>query len=264
MAINLKSLKRSGATKPPITVIYASHGLGKTSLAAGAPSPVFLQTEDGLGRIEADTFGLLRSYDEIVQAMGVLYNEETPFKTVVLDSAGWAEPHIWNEACKQNGWANVETPGYGRGYAAAVDVWRTIFDGLTMLRDERNMGILILAHAMPVEYASPDVEAYSRFQPKLHKLASALLQEYADCVWFMNYPVSILKDDPKDKSSRARGVGGSTRMLYTTERPQALAKNRYGMPDKITLPDNPTEMWAAVAQYIPYYNNAAVAAPVTE
>ncbi len=60
MAISLSSIKRSGAPKPPIVELYAVHGIGKTTFAACAPKPIFLQTEDGLGAIEADTFGILR------------------------------------------------------------------------------------------------------------------------------------------------------------------------------------------------------------
>ncbi len=263
MAINLASLRRGGERKPPRILDYSTHGLGKTSLAAGAPNPVFLQTEDGLGEIEADTFGILRTYDEIMDAIGTLYSEPHDFKTVVLDSADWTESIVWAQTCKLNGWPNIEHPGFGKGYAATGDVWRTLLDGLQALRDERGMAVIILAHSEIRKFSAPDEVEYDRYQPKLHKIASALIQEHVDCVWFMNYQVSITKDNPRDKDSRVRGVGGGMRVLYTTERPSHLAKNRYRMPDKITLPDQPEAMWPTVAQYIPYYN-AAVAAPVTE
>ena len=48
-------------------------GVGKTKLAADAPRPIFLQTEDGLGKLSADTFGMLRSYDDVQDALDVLY-----------------------------------------------------------------------------------------------------------------------------------------------------------------------------------------------
>jgi hypothetical protein len=69
----------------------------------------------------------------------------------------------------------------------------------------------------------------------------------------MNYRVSVVKDDKKDPSSRARGVGGGQRVLYTTERPSHLAKNRYRMPESISLPDDPEQMWPTIAQHIPYF-----------
>ena len=69
----------------------------------------------------------------------------------------------------------------------------------------------------------------------------------------MNYRVSIVKDDPKSKTSRVRGVGGGQRTLCTTERPSHLAKNRWRMPDSINLPDTPEAMWQAVAVHLPFF-----------
>ncbi len=253
MAISLASLRRSGETQPPRIMLHAVHGIGKTSLAAGMPAPVFLQTEDGLGMIDAQTFGLLRSFTEVMEALGSLYNEPHDFKTVVLDSVDWLEPLVWAETCRANNWANIEQPGYGKGYAAAVDTWRMVLEGFNALRDERGMAIMLIAHTAPVRFDSPESEAYDRYQPKLQKAASALLQEHVDCVWFLNYRVSILKDNKKDPASRSRGVGGGQRVLYTTERPSHLAKNRYRMPDAITLPDDPDAMWNSVAPSIPFF-----------
>lgn len=263
MAINMASLRRGGERKPPRILDYSTHGLGKTSLAAGAPNPVFIQTEDGLGEIDVPTFGVLKTYDQVMESISTLYLEPHDFKTVVLDSADWLEPLVWKQTCTLNGWPDIEQPGYGKGYAATADVWRNVLDGLNALRDERDMGVIILAHTEIRKFESPDNHAYDRYQPKLHKIASALIQENVDCVWFMNYRVSILKDNPKDKDSRIRGVGGEMRILYTTERASHLAKNRYRMPDQIPLPDQPEMMWPAVAQHIPYYNKNS-AQPATE
>ena len=51
MAISLASLERSSAIKPPRILVHGVHGVGKTTFAAGAPDPVFIVTEDGLGVI---------------------------------------------------------------------------------------------------------------------------------------------------------------------------------------------------------------------
>lgn len=254
MAISMASLRRGNEPKPPRILLYGTHGQGKTSLGAGAPNPVFLQTEDGLGLLDAPTFGLLRSYEEVMDALRALYIEDHDRQTVVLDSLDWLEPMLWAETCAQNGWKDIEAPGYGKGYAASLDVWRSILDGLTALRDTKAMTVIMLAHSEPKRFESPEVEAYDRYGPKLQKGASALVQEHVDCVWFLNQRVSIVRDDKKDSSSRARGVGGGQRVLSTAERPAYLAKNRYSMPDQITMPDDPAAMWAAASKHIPYFN----------
>jgi hypothetical protein len=55
-----------------------------------------------------------------------------------------------------------------------------LIDGLTALRDERGMGVVIAAHSEIKRFDSPDTEPYDRYQPKLHKGASAIVQEAMD------------------------------------------------------------------------------------
>lgn len=254
MAISLASLRRSGDIRAPRILTYATHGVGKTTLGAGMPNPVVLQTEDGLGMIEAPTFGILTSYASVMEAIASLDTEPHEFQTVVLDSVDWLEPLVWQETCARNQWRDIETPGFGKGYLATADVWREVLGSLTYLRDNRNMAIFMIAHAETRRFDAPETEAYDRYQPKLQKIGGAIIQEHVDAVFFLNYRVSIAKDDPKQKDSRARGVGGGSRVLYTTERPAHLAKNRYRMPDQITLPDDPAGMWPAVAKHLPFYS----------
>ncbi|WP_419533735.1 AAA family ATPase [Endozoicomonas sp.] len=62
MAITLKSISRSQGFKAPALALHGSAGVGKTTLAAGAPAPCFICTEDGLGKLEVDAFPLMTSF----------------------------------------------------------------------------------------------------------------------------------------------------------------------------------------------------------
>src|SRR5215207_3657646 len=108
MAISLASLTRGGAPRPPRLLIHGVAGVGKTSLAAAAPDPVFLQTEDGLGRLEVPTFGPLRTFDQVMEALGALYTEDHGFRTAVLDSLDWLEPLVWENTDRSNAWTDIE------------------------------------------------------------------------------------------------------------------------------------------------------------
>lgn len=255
MAVSLASLVRKRAVKPPRAVIYGTHGVGKTTLAASAPAPIFIQLEDGLTS-DTPTFGILTSFEDVMGAIGELYSQEHEFQTVVFDTIDWLEPIIWAEACKRGGWASIEDAGYGKGYLAASTVWREFLDGTNALRNERNMTVILLAHAEIKRFDSPDSDPYDRYQPKLHRLASALVQENVDTILFATRLIATKKLDEKDKTSRVRGVGGGQRVLYTEERPAYIAKNRDDMPQQILLPDSGPAAWAALAAHFAFFNVA--------
>ena len=56
MALSIASLRRHNGRKPPRILIHGVAGVGKTTFAAGAPAPVFICTEDGLGTLDATQF----------------------------------------------------------------------------------------------------------------------------------------------------------------------------------------------------------------
>lgn len=248
MNITLANVKHGVTLSPPLAMVYGTHGVGKTSFAASAPAPIFLQTEDGLGLIDAPTFGVLKTFDEVMQAISSLYSEDHAFQTLVLDSTDHLEPLVWAQACKDNAWANIETPGYGRGYVAALDIWRLLLDGLRALRDEKKMSVILIAHSSVSRFDSPDSEPYDRYSPKMHKAASALLQEAMDIVMFANYRINTVKTDVGFNKKVTRAVGGGERVLYTEERPAFLAKQRYNLPPSIPM------LWADFVAGVPFFN----------
>lgn len=256
MAISLASLTRNSKPKPARVLVYGVSGVGKSSLAASAPAPVFLPTEDGLGKLPVDSFPLLKSWTDVYDALVSLHTGDHDFRTVVIDSLDWLEPLIWSEVVAQNKWESIETPGYGKGYAAALDLWRIYIDWLNALRDDRGMQIVQIAHCDIKRFDSPESEPYDRYLVKLQSKAAALMMEHSDAVLFANYRVSTTKSDVGFGQKKVRAVGSGDRVLYTAERPAFNAKNRYGLPDSISLPkDKP---WSALAEYLP-----AVSPPVS-
>lgn len=235
MAISLASLQRTRSSRPPRLVVYGSHKIGKSTFAASAPAPVFIQTEDGLDGIETTAFPLAQTFDDVMSAIATLYSEQHEYQTVVLDSLDWAERLIWAHTAKQHAKTDIEAFGYGKGYMFAADYWRELLDGLNALRNERGMAVICLAHHAIKRFDAPDIEPYDRYQIKLHERASALVQEWADVIGFANYEVFTAKSDVGFNKDVTRGVTTGRRLLYLTERPAFQAGNRYGMPDSVEL-----------------------------
>jgi hypothetical protein len=245
MAISLASLKADASLLPPRILVHGVAGVGKTTFATNADKPVVVTTEDGLGRINVPHFPLARSFDAVMEALAALYSESHDYKTVVVDSVDWLEPLVWQRTCKDNGWRSIEEPGYGRGYVAALDLWRQYLEGLNALRDERAMTVIQVAHTDIKRFDSPEHEPYDRYVIKLHARAAALLQEHSDVVMFANYRISTVKSDVGFNKKVTRALGSGERVLYTAERPAFLAKNRYGLPDVLPLD------WQAFAAAMP-------------
>jgi len=245
MAITLAQLTRAASPKPPRILIHGVAGVGKTTFAAEANSPVFIQTEDGLGTLSATHFPLARTYEEVIEALGSLYTEDHDFKTVVIDSVDWLEPLVWAKACRDNGWNSIEDAGYGKGYVACLSLWRQYVDGLNALRDDRGMAVVQIAHTDIKRFDSPEHDPYDRYVIKLHTRAAALLQEHSDVVLFANYRISTVKADVGFNKKVSRAVGSGERVIHTVERPAFLAKNRYDLPDTLPLE------WSAFAQAMP-------------
>lgn len=256
MAISLASLNRIDSPKPPRIVLYGPHGVGKNTFAASAPKPVLINLEDGHPHDQPiDAFPKAQSYAEVMEAFGALYTEQHDFETLIIDSLDWLEPLVWAEACRRNSWTDIEQPGYGKGYLAALDVWREYLDAINGLRNDKGMAVIQTAHAQITRFDSPETEPYDRYGIKLQKRASELVQEHADMVLFANFKVSTTKTDAGFNKKVTRGIGAGQRVVYTEERPAFLAKNRHRLPPELTLD------WSALTAAMA---NASNAAPLAE
>jgi Cdc6-like AAA superfamily ATPase len=235
MAIDISRMQTVRATRPPRTLIYGPPGMGKTSLASEWPDPVFLQVEDGTpAGLELTSFGHLTTFDEVMGCVAALYNEDSDRKTVVLDSLDRLEPMVWQKTCSLRGWETIETPGYGKGYAESDQTWRELIEGLNALRYERGMNIVYVAHSTVVTIDDPMTQSYSRFDIRLHKRATAIFQDEVDAILFLNQDV-VVKSETVKKGARTRADGGGNRWIYAAPRPAYVAKNRYGIADKIVF-----------------------------
>jgi hypothetical protein len=243
---------------PRRLVVYGQHGVGKSTFASRAPKAVFLQVEDGLGAIACDKFPLTTTFGQAMEALTELYTEQHPYRTVVVDSLDWLERLIWTEVCAKRGVESVEDVPYGKGYVFALNEWRQFLEGLTALRNDRGMAVILIAHARIERFEDPEAESYDRYVPRLHRLASQLIQEWSDEVLFAGFKVITRQTDEGFDRKRTRGIGTGERVLHTVERPSHLAKNRLNLPEELPLD------WDAYAHYLTEGSTAAPQAGTSE
>ena len=232
MSFDLTSIKRGQKLKPPRIFLYAVEGIGKTTFAASAPAPIFIQTEDGIGSLDAARFPMVETVDQVREALGTLYEQQHEFGTVVLDSVDWLEQIIAREIEAKH---DAKELAYGKGALKQAEVWQELLAGFNALRNERGMAVILIGHCQIKRFDSPETEPYDRYTPKLQERSNALVREWADAVLFANYRTVVKKSEVGFNKEVARGITTGERLLYTTEKPAYQAKNRYGLPDSLPL-----------------------------
>jgi hypothetical protein len=226
---------------PPRLLLYGIEGVGKSTFAAQAPKPIFLPTEDGLGEIDCASFPLAKQLTEVEESLSALAKEPHEYQTVIIDSCDWLERLIWDDLCRISNSTSIEKVdgGYGKGYIAALGFWRHILDLLDVLHKQRNMAVILIAHAKVERFEDPESTAYDRYAPRLHKQASALLTEWVDAVLFATRKFRTETEDAGFGRERTIAVGigkdGGERILRTVGGPACVAKNRYNLPFELPL-----------------------------
>jgi hypothetical protein len=229
--MSLSNIRMKTKLKPPRIVLFGSSGVGKTSFAASMNKPIFICTEDGLGKIEVPHFPLAKSFEDVMENLQSLINNENNYKTLVIDSLDWLEPLVWDKACQDNNWKSIEQPGYGKGYVETLKYWRIYINSLNELR-EKGFTIMQIAHNQIKRFESPEIEAFDRHELKLHRKAADLILEHSDCCFFANFKLGTVQVKGKGGTMTTKAVSGD-RVIYTKETTAFLAKNRYGLPEML-------------------------------
>lgn len=226
---DLNSIKKTKRARAPKIVIAGPGKIGKTTFAATAPHAIGILTEDGADAVDASAFPLCGSLNDVYQCISTLLNEDHQFQNVFLDSLDWLEPMLQAHVCEQNNWKNIEAPGYGKGYIAAADEWRNLLSGFDALRDQRNMGVILIAHDKIKHYESPMNEGYDLFTLKLHDRATGLIQEWADVIGFAGYKVLTKSQDVGFGQKETKAITTGERLLYLEPHPAHCGGNRFGL-----------------------------------
>lgn len=237
---------------PERLLVYGSAGIGKSTLAANAPAPIFLDLEGGSAQLDvARADGLLR-WEDLLGAVQALQTEAHDFQTAVIDTLDRAEWLCWQHLTQKVNVRSIEQvgKGYGKGYTAAYEEFRRLFAALEALWRSRRMRVIVLAHAALEKVQNPTGPDYQRYTLKVHKQVAGLFYEACDATLFAHYDVAVSKDEDTD---RGKAVAASdVRYVYTSEQPTHLAKNRYGLPTRMPL------SWDALAEGIARGNSPAL------
>ena len=237
--MSLVNVVKGQIEQPLRFILYGPPGIGKSTFASNAPSPIFLGAEKGTAQLDVVRFPQPHTWGEVFEAIVVLGTEGHAHKTLVVDTLDWLEPLCHRHVCDtentrkpdKKAIADIDDFGYGRGYNIALDQWRKFLAMIERLHGKRDMNIILLAHSQIKKFANPEADDYDRYEMKLHHKASGLLQEWADEVLFANYDTAVREDN----RGRVRGIDSGARVIHTTRRAAWDAKNRHNLPATLPL-----------------------------
>ncbi len=221
----------NGTQKRPVkVVITGTEGIGKSTLASHAPYPLFIDTEGGTDQINTRRVSGIKTWTELNAVIDEVIATPDCCKTLVLDTADWAEGMCIKHICMKFKMAGLESLGYGRGYTYLYEEFSTLLEKLNKLIP-LGISVIIIAHAKMRKQELPEEQgAFDRWELKLSRQVAPLVKEWADAVLFCNYKTMVVAND-----SGARKAVGGERVIYTTHHPCWDAKNRFGLKEELPL-----------------------------
>ena len=231
--MTLENLTTGKLKKPVRAVIYGVEGVGKSTFGACAPAPVFIGAEDGTSQLDVARFPQPDSWNDVLAAIGELYDQNHEFKTVVLDSADWAQRLCFQTVAKEAGHDSIEGFGYGKGYQMAAERYLQMLRGLDALC-QKGMNVIVVAHAQISTFQDPAGDSYDHYTISCDKRISPMLKEWAECVLFADFDKSTKQvGDGFNKRTIAKSYG--ERIMFTEHRASHDAKNRFNLPERMPL-----------------------------
>jgi len=224
-------------------MIYGVEGVGKSTFGARAPKPIFISPEGGTDELRsADGSGVdqipgVATWDDIRTAVKSVLNSKHDYQTLVLDSADWIEKTAHTKIIGTSGRSIITANGgYGAGYRESEAMHKALLDDISMVRENRNMAVIVTAHAHVRQVKDPEAIAdYDGFEIKCHEFVSSLWREWVDALLFARFRTFIKQGENNEK---VRALGDDTRVVYTVKRPAFQAKNRYGLPPEMDFTES--------------------------
>ena len=225
--------------RPVIATLCGDAGMGKTSLAATLPNPIFIRVEDGLQsipeEIRPDAFPKPKTVGDIQEQIKTLIREEHDYKTLAIDSVTALDTMLITEIVasdpKNPATINQALGGYGAGLAALAAKHHEIRKACGILSEKKNMNIVFISHADTETIDLPDTDSYTRYSLRLNKRSVSPYVDESDLVGFLKLETFTREND----NGQAKAMSDGTRVLVTYATAANISKNRYGITEDITV-----------------------------
>lgn len=237
--------------KPAVDVgliisLVGAPGTGKTSTASTFPNPFLIRTQgEAVPRDSAFnpvSIGITDTPEKLWDQLSALIKDDHEYKTLIIDSSSGLEgmfiQDILNKDQKAKG-IQQAMGGYGAGRSAVAAQHMRVRKAAEILRTQRGMNVVFIAHADINRIDPPDTEGYNQYSLRLHKESMKYYVDDVDLVGFLKQTAIIKSED--GKANKAVTTGEI--VLTTYLNPAYCSKNRLGIKEEITVVhgENPLE-----------------------
>ncbi len=227
-------------------VIYGTGGIGKTTLGAFLPAPLFIDVENGTHRLnvardKAADWPTLRGKLAAVET-----NPPKGVRTIIIDSATVAEELAKEYVIasrptdKGKRVESIEGYGWGKGWQFVYEEYCGLLGDLDRIA-AKGLNVCLIAHEVSTPVPNPAGEDFIRWEPHLYSgdkkgrgSIRERVKEWSDHVLFVGYDVFV---------EEGKGQGSGTRTIFTQELPTHIAKSRSKQTQVTFNLNDPGSIW---------------------
>lgn len=244
--VSLDDITSGLESGPDRIAIYGTGGIGKSTLAAFLPAPLFFDLDKGTRKIQVSR-SRVTAWAELRGKLASFAARPKPgVKTIVIDTATEAEKYAADfvvetrKTEKGKTVDSIEGFGWGKGWQFVSDEFNGMLADLERIQA---MGFYVctIAHASATQIPNPAGEDWLQWQPHLYAgdkkgrgSLRDLLKNWSDHLVFIDYDVHV---------EDGRGTGTGTRTLHTYETPTHMAKSRVKALDMTYDIQDPGAIW---------------------
>lgn len=245
--MTILELVEDAKTCAPRITLYGVPGVGKSTVAAEFPEPLFLRTEEvGIEGIKAlpiaktweDAFGYITDLAK---------TPDLPYKTIVIDSVSKLDSLLIDYIVKNDPKAislGSAAGGYGKGFELAQRYHREFKKRCDYLAFNRGIAVVFVCHVATMKHKSPDAEDYDKYSIVMNHDKSR--EVYIDDVDLVAFGRIKSFTDELD-SGRVIVKSTNQRIFVTGLNDSNVSKNRFHMPAEVPMSAR------ELMKYIPFY-----------
>lgn len=225
--------------RPVMVTFCGDSGMGKTSLAASFPKPIFIRAEDGLQAIPEGlrpvAFPVVQDAKQLWEQLTAVIHEAHDFQTLVIDSVTALERIFIAEVMAMDGKAksiNQALGGYGAGPSAVAAMHQRVRKAAGLVNEKRGMHVVFVAHADVETMRLPDSDDYMRYSLRLPSKSMPPYVDDVDIVGFIRLEMFTKGDD----GDRKKAISTGERELICHAVASNVSKNRFGISAPLPVP----------------------------